>query len=139
MKKNITLLLLSLSFLLVSCSVGPFYMKTAKGTEVVSAGGSIMTKSDSEDTFVQKGDFTASHSTKKKNEVSVPNNAILAGATVAAAEAAADAAKVISNNKVAETTINSATSVELAQKANEAAAAKLAAEAATNPVPIVTQ
>ena len=129
MKKSISLLMSSV--LLVSCSVGPFtYANKIKGVEVTSTGASFLTKSDREETYVQKGDFVSNHVVVKKNETSVANNAILAGATVAAAEAAAETAKVVSNNKLAETVAENATKVQLAEQAAKVEAARHAAEEA---------
>mgnify|MGYP000984470997 CR=1 FL=1 len=135
MKKLISLL--AIPVLLASCTMGPFYLKTAKGTEVVSSGGSIMTKADFEDTYVEKGDFKVRHIVHKKNETSVPNTAIAMGALASSIESTADATKTFSNNKLAETVAGNATKVQLAEKANEAAKITAEAAAAAEVVPAV--
>lgn len=96
------LLLLGLAALLLimhsACTINPTLYTDAKGRDVVTLGGSLLTKVKAESASITRPDGTTLSFTRSgKNEVSVPN-AYIAGQV---AEGLADIAAGVSNVKTA--------------------------------------
>lgn len=84
--------------LLSSCTINPTLYTDAKGRDVVTLGGSILTKVKAESASIARPDGTTLSFTRSgKNEVSVPN-AYIAGQV---AEGLADIAAGVSSTSIA--------------------------------------
>lgn len=113
--------------MLASCTMNPTLYKDAKGRDVVTLGGSLLTKVKAESASITRPDGTVLTYTRSgKNEVSVPNAYIagqvaesLAGiaAEVTNVKTAADVSKVGIAADVSKTKIEADKAVELLKAA----------------------
>jgi len=96
---------------LCSCTVNPYTAVTSNGTNIVSLGGSLLTKSKAEFGEIVKADGTRlSYGRTGKNEVSVANSYLTAAAAVELGKAtSSDAASVQTSEEATKQAAISAT------------------------------
>lgn len=120
-----TILLLSL-LCLTSCTLHPLIYTNPQGANIVSLGGSVMTKSKTESASLTLADGTTmSYSTTGKNETTVPT-AIIAGSvatSLADTQAVTDQADTAA--AVRTTKIKSAEAIKINASNNALEAAKI--------------
>lgn len=114
------------SMFVTSCSVNPFVVKTIKGTEVASLGGSVFTKADAEGGRIQRADGTILEYTRiKKNETTGVTTSVAAWAAGKALESASNSFQSTQNAKTAaEVSKNNGIQATKALEINTAAALK---------------
>ena len=132
-------MMLAMMLFLASCSVNPFVLTKADGTEVASLGVSVFTKSKTESGRITRPDGSVlEYSKTGKNETTGITTSVAAYAAGQVAQAYSDSKAATDQAKVAAEAAKAkdatAATVEQARIAADLEKAKMAAEAATTTV-----